>query len=469
MARAALLSVLALLLFAAPASATLAPPHGDAIPPGADAVLADAAGPVMTSLASGSWCGDETPADDVVHQATLGNAIKVVYAYTPGANHFDAYTDVIQSDIKAVADAMLDASNGEKTVRFDVGTSCGPTYVDIQSVPLPRSRATYRAMDASTRFGAVADDLDSLVAGSPSCPVVSWDQCSRDFLVYADGLYAGDGVTGTATRRPDATASPANDSNDGAQFAIVWGNATPQFGISSATTAEHEMLHNLGAVQNVAPHSTRAGHCFDQVDVMCYPDGGPLGLQASMITNCPGAPDSTIDCGHDDYFNPDGPVLSASSSPMWNIYDSAFLCPADGCGSGGTTISSAPTGGGATTATVTPAPRPAAPPVRPATPTTTPATPVKPPAAESLTGTVKVSRSQLRSLLAGRALRITYRPNQSGAFTVRLMLGHRAVATASVRAKAGRRVTATLHLSAELRRRLRSQQSRLKLTFALRR
>src|SRR3954467_12916605 len=107
MARAALLSVLALLLFAAPASATLAPPHGDEIPPGADAVLADAAGPVMTALAPGTWCGEEAGADDVVHQVALGNAIKVVYAHASDRpDNFDAYKDVIQSDIKAVADAV---------------------------------------------------------------------------------------------------------------------------------------------------------------------------------------------------------------------------------------------------------------------------------------------------------------------------------------------------------------------------
>ena len=467
MRRALLLSALVALLCAAPASASLAPPHGDEIPPGADAVLADAAGTITTSLASGTWCGTETAADDVTHQAAFGNAIKLVYAYASDQpNHFDDYKDVIQSDVKAVADAMLAASNGEKTVRFDLGTSCGPEYVDIQSVALPRTRATYQAMGSSARFNAVASDLSSHVTSDAWCPAIGAIDCTRDFLVYADGLYANEGVTGTATRRGDTLPSADNDSNIGGQFAVVWGNGTAQFGISSATTAEHEMLHNLGAVQNIAPHSTLGGHCFDEVDVMCYPDGGTLGHLADMITNCPTAPESTIDCGHDDYFNPDGPVLSASDAPMWNVYDSEFLCAVDACGSGGPRIASVPSDGDAT-----PPPavtQPAATPVPPAAPVT----PVKPqPAkpADPLAGLAKAWKAEVRRLLAGQPLRVTYRPAQSGTFTVRLMLGSRVVARASARARAGRRVTATLRLSAKQRRALARDKSRLKLRLAFKR
>src|SRR4051812_3820629 len=310
MARVSLLSLLVVLLCAAPASAAMAPPHGDEIPPRADSVLeaATARSQMSTALAPGSWCGAETSLDDIVHQAALGNAIKVVYARGHGEpDHFARYADVIQGDIKAVADAFLAATDGEKSVRFDVGTSCGPAYVDIQSVELPGTMAAYRAMDYDTRWNTLATDLTGIVDDSPACPVVATiSSCTHDFLVYSDGLYDDDLTTGVAMRPIDDTAAASNTANRGGHFAWVLGDGSPDFGYgnSSATTAEHEMLHNLGAVQDAARHSTLAGHCYDEVDVMCYPDGGSSWMSAPAA--CPSAPDSTIDCGNDDYFNPSG-------------------------------------------------------------------------------------------------------------------------------------------------------------------
>ena len=39
------------------------------------------------------------------------------------------------------------------------------------------------------------------------------------------------------------------------------------------TVMLHEITHNLGGVQQSAPHSTPPRHCWDGRDVMCYPDG----------------------------------------------------------------------------------------------------------------------------------------------------------------------------------------------------
>ena len=73
------------------------------------------------------------------------------------------------------------------------------------------------------------------------------------------------------------------------------------------TVMLHEITHNLGGVQQSAPHSTPDGHCWDGNDVMCYPDGSS-GAQPYTTSVCPlvaGAIPQTYDCGHDDYFNPD--------------------------------------------------------------------------------------------------------------------------------------------------------------------
>ena len=462
MARAALLSVLVALLCAAPASAAISPPpHGDEIPPSEE--LAASGGSLVTALADATWCGQQTSADDVTDQAAIGNTIKVVYARAADQpDRFAQYANVIQADVKAVADAFLAASDDVKTVRFDLGTSCGPTYVDVQSVTLPRNRADYMAMGFTTRVTTLSNDLKPLVAGSPSCvTVTSNGTCTRDFLVYADGFYNNDYTTGVATRRTDDSPGAGNVSNRGGQFAFVLGDGSPDFGYgsSSATTAEHELLHNLGAVQDTAPHSTHAGHCYDEVDVMCYPDGGSAWV--SLPAACPTALDSLIDCGNDDYFDPDGSIVGTGGTPIWNVYDSVFLCAADNCGAGGPTISSVPATGTPETTTqpVAPAPAPATPaPVRPATPTTTPRDP--------LTDLAKVWQTQLKRLFTGGALRIGYRAQQDGTFTARLMLGGRAVAWSSTRARAGRRAYVTLRLSARTRRALAHSKSRLKLRLA---
>ena len=358
MPRAALafaLLALVALVGAAPASAHRPAPkrpavrvvsHGDRIPRDADRRLrrqarrarARAAAAIPDAPLAPTWCGAPTAADDIVHQAAAGNAIKVVYAHPADVpDNFASgkhYADVIAAAIKLVQGAFLDATGGARTVRFDVGTSCGANYLDIQSVTLPRPASAYSASDTTTLTG----DLKPLVtSGTPSCPTIPstpGPSCTRDFLVFADGIYKGDGVTGVATRRTDPTAGAANRSNYGGLFAYVLGDGSPGFGISTATTAEHELLHNLGAVQGTALHSTGAGHCFDAVDVMCYPDGGARIPTAGMLTACPGALASNIDCGHDDYFNPDGPVLGVAGTPIWNIDDSTFLCALAACVTG---------------------------------------------------------------------------------------------------------------------------------------
>src|SRR3954469_21360494 len=111
MARATLvLACLLALLAAAPAEALR---HGDRIPRGADGHLRSkharaAAAGAVSQLASAPWCGTATTTDDVAHQSTLGNAVKVVYAHTSDKPDRSAgYADVVQRDLKLVTEAFL--------------------------------------------------------------------------------------------------------------------------------------------------------------------------------------------------------------------------------------------------------------------------------------------------------------------------------------------------------------------------
>ncbi len=78
----------------------------------------------------------------------------------------------------------------------------------------------------------------------------------------------------------------------------------------------HENGHNQGAVQRSAPFSTGAGHCWEDLDVMCYsPDGGDQ-HQDGTVLNCPA--DLYFDCGFDSYFDA-APEPGEWLAQHWNI------------------------------------------------------------------------------------------------------------------------------------------------------
>jgi hypothetical protein len=89
----------------------------------------------------------------------------------------------------------------------------------------------------------------------------------------------------------------------------------------------HEIGHNIGAVQYSAPHSTQAGHCYDEADLMCYDDGGPHFTAGGTLTfTCPGT-DLAIDCHDEDYYYPGTPPASSYLATHWNTANSGFLSP----------------------------------------------------------------------------------------------------------------------------------------------
>jgi hypothetical protein len=295
--------------------------------PVAQAELLD---PAPIALADGtelpeSWCGTPRTDDDRVDAVNpTAASVKVVYAYASDRpNRFAAVADRLQANVSLLSRFVAGQSGGRRTIRFDLGTSCGAAYVDVQTLALPNP-LSYYVVSGAPQFGRLIDDVNAMLrpVGAP-----------RDYAVYADAMRGTNGVSGTGQFYYGAAAEVPEGTyhNHGGLVAAVWGRQTLAAGpYAEPATMLHEITHNLGAVQGSAPHSTGlvgstpAGHCFDEQDVMCYRDGGPNNV---LTYTCPlrgGEVPETYDCGGDDYFNAT-PAPGSWLATHWNVYNSAFL------------------------------------------------------------------------------------------------------------------------------------------------
>ena len=84
---------------------------------------------------------------------------KLVYAYAADRpNRFAGWRDAIQANIAIVQRFLAAQDGGTKGLRLDMGTRCGPQYVDIQVVQLPGARAAY-----ADNFSAIASAVGRAV------------------------------------------------------------------------------------------------------------------------------------------------------------------------------------------------------------------------------------------------------------------------------------------------------------------
>jgi hypothetical protein len=290
-----------------------------------------------------TWCGDPLTTDDTANAALPSTTprFKVVYAHPADRpDRFAGWADALQTNVALIQRFLASQTGGAKALRFDMGTRCGPQYVDVQVVHLQGARSQY-VDNFSAVAGEVADRL-----GRATGP--------RNLVIVADTLNGGgydyglgETVLGIGADRPGA----GNPHNRGGFAAVLFArDGQPAPGATrSGWWPEgmlHEMTHNLGGVQWSAPHSTqppgfalsRYGHCWQGADVMCYVEDA--GAAHAMTSDCPrvgGAIPQAYDCGRDDYFNP-APPAGSYLAGHWNVYDSAFLgsCAqvAPACGGG---------------------------------------------------------------------------------------------------------------------------------------
>jgi hypothetical protein len=288
-----------------------------------------------------TWCGTRRTDDDTSDAAYASTAaqIKVVYAYSQGdVDRSAAWTDSLQADVSRIEQYLALQSGGHRALRFDMGTNCGPEYVDVQVVQLPHASSYYTALNTNDRFDAVTDDVNAALAAAAG---------ARNVFILADGLSTS-GVYGIGQVYPNASQPPASYIHDqggltGIMF-VTPGTSPDPVGWQP-TVMLHEMSHNLGAVQFAAPHMTSYAHCIDGEDLMCYQDGSPEGAfyTGSVCPTASNAIPQTYDCGHNDYYDPSS-TPSGYLATHWNVYNSAFMasCSQLGTACGGDIVPTPP-------------------------------------------------------------------------------------------------------------------------------
>ncbi|WP_418064227.1 hypothetical protein [Pimelobacter simplex] len=200
-------------------------------------------------------------------------------------------------------------TGGVRKVRFVTEPDGGACVAKVLNVTVPAG--------SMSSFNATISAVQALGYADPS----------RKYLMWTDATV----LCGVASMYPDATDGQGNPNNGRyAQYARIdsgcWGFGD---GAAQHSVEAHELLHTLGGVMSTAPHGTRAGHCWDESDTMCYADGGGF----AMKQVCPAEREYLLDCNNDDYFST-YPDPGSWLDTHWNAADSRFLI-GGGDGSGG--------------------------------------------------------------------------------------------------------------------------------------
>lgn len=226
-----------------------------------------------------------------------GYRVQLLYVHgSDRTSRYLQYRDSIRVWAGA-ADQIFRASaaetGGSRGLRFVHDATCLPLVQEVKVSP---------AGDGS--FGATISELKNL----------GYNRTDRIYLAFVDTTSAG--ICGIGTLWSDDQITNANMNNSGPSYSRL------DQGCWKGSVAAHELMHNLGGVQDSAPNSSRGGHCIDQYDVMCYSDY-PYYPPMLKPMPCP-ANISRLDCGHNDYFSTD-PTPGSYLANYWNPANNRFL------------------------------------------------------------------------------------------------------------------------------------------------
>ncbi|MEV7177602.1 RICIN domain-containing protein [Kitasatospora sp. NPDC093679] len=280
---------------------------------------------------------------------STGNRVQVMYVHAPGNDRFAQYLASFKkwaSDTDTIYNASAQETGGVRHIRFVTEADCTVSVLNVE---------------------LSAASLQEFGASNKALAAQGFNRKDRKYMVFADAnVYCGIG-----TFNGDERPGQDNLSNFGPSYGRT------DNGCWGGSTAAHELGHNLGAVNNSAPHTSKGAHCVDEWDIMCYSDSP---YYPKMQTLCPNrAEDDRLDCNHDDYFNTD-PQPGSYLTTHWNIANNQFLFA-----NGGTNPNPNPT----PTPTKSPTPSPTTPdPTKSPTPSPSPtdSTPTPSPSPTSTTG-----------------------------------------------------------------------------------
>jgi hypothetical protein len=196
-------------------------------------------------------------------------------------------------------------------LRFD--ERLGANSVRYLDVTVVRSTKTYAQLSTSNQFNVVRDELKA--RGYLS-------KANKKYLVWLD---AGSSACGQGEIYSDTRRSSANY-NELKTLSVIYrpyASTSTDGGFCRGRTVGHELGHNLGALQGVAPHAFDGAHCSDSVeDVMCY---------RSQTSNDTGG--QAFDWKNDDYWDPAANPATGSTAKLgwWTANLSKYVCPSTDC------------------------------------------------------------------------------------------------------------------------------------------
>ena len=269
--------------------------------PAASAFAVDSPAP----WAPATWddVGVATDLSDTTSQPT----IHMIYVHpSDKPSRFSTFGAMFEADAKQANDLLV-ARYG-RGVRFDYRSD---GHLDITVV---KSTSNNRRLSSGNQFSLVSNELKNR----------GFTNANKKYAVWLD---AGSNYCGQGTLYQDTRRTSNNYSNVNRTTGIVYrpyATDNGEGGFCRGRTLLHELGHNMGAVQKVAPNAFDGAHCDDdQEDVMCYEqnatfDSGNVGQ---------------FDYGNDDYWDPAAnPALGSSATlPWWTLNLSRFICPTTGC------------------------------------------------------------------------------------------------------------------------------------------
>ena len=211
-------------------------------------------------------------------------------------SRYDELQPLLLNEVANVDDVFAmsaQKTDGGRRVRWVHNSSCAPMILEV-AVP----------------DGALGPDFDQTMAALES---QGYDKPDRKYLAFADA----NEFCGIGSMWLDD--SPTENFNDGGGTSHSRVDAACWSGETS--TPAHELLHNLGGVQEFAPNATPYGHCTDESDLMCYEDGSGVPMRLEV---CAADQEPLLDCKNDDYFTT-REVAGSYLAIRWNTADSGFL------------------------------------------------------------------------------------------------------------------------------------------------